>query len=340
MTLFGYDISDWQQGIDPAAVPGDFVIIKATGGTSFVNADCDRAYQAAKSAGKKLGVYHFAHEVGCQGSGADEARWFLANIQGYLGEALVILDWEGDNVTDTGWALEFKRVVESEGNVRCVVYGSTSQLGYVKALHDGDSPVWAAGYSIGYQQIDGYNPPQGPLGVPDGMAVSMWQFTSSGRLPGWNGNLDLNVFYGDGAAWDKLAARLDGAAAPQAPVSAPAPVIAPAPAPVAPAAPQGVSQCIVSAGDSMSAIAAQFNVNLGALIAANPQVGDPNTIYPGQVLNLPGHAVESVPAQVIIESGDTLSAVAEQFGVSLQQILNDNPSINPDLIYPGQVINL
>ena len=59
-----------------------------------------------------------------------------------------------------------------------------------------------------------------------------------------------------------------------------------APAP-APAPPARVTQCIVSPGDTMGAIAAQFGVSLDALIAANPQVSDPNLIYPGQVLNLP-----------------------------------------------------
>ena len=30
---------------------------------------------------------------------------------------------------------------------------------------------------------------------------AMWQWTSSGRLNGWNGNLDLDEFYGDASAW-------------------------------------------------------------------------------------------------------------------------------------------
>gem|GEM_PF-5609975 len=137
----------------------------------------------------------------------DEAHHFLTNIQGYLGEAIVLCDWEGDNVTDSAYALEFKRVVESEGGVRCVMYGSVSQLEYLRPCYEADSPIWAAGYSLGYQRIDGYNPPAGPIGVPDGMVVSMWQFTSTGYLPGWGRELDLNIFYGDAAAWDRLAAR-------------------------------------------------------------------------------------------------------------------------------------
>src|SRR3546814_2583646 len=43
----------------------------------------------------------------------------------------------------------------------------------------------------------------------------------------------------------------------------------------------------VRSGDTMSGIAASHGVPLSALINANPQVGNPNLIYPGQQLNLP-----------------------------------------------------
>lgn len=36
MTLNGIDISNWQAGINLSAVPADFVIIKATEGTTYV----------------------------------------------------------------------------------------------------------------------------------------------------------------------------------------------------------------------------------------------------------------------------------------------------------------
>lgn len=45
--------------------------------------------QAAKKAGKKLGVYHYANG----GDYKKEADYFLKNIQGYIGEAIICLDW-------------------------------------------------------------------------------------------------------------------------------------------------------------------------------------------------------------------------------------------------------
>lgn len=109
------------------------------------------------------------------------------------------------------------------------------------------------------------------------------------------------------------------------------------------------TQCIVSPGDTLSAIAGQFGVDLQALIAANPELGDPNLIHAGQVLNLPSEAAPApapspAPApqfnQCVVEEGDTLGGIAQQFGVSLDEILANNPGIDPDLIFPGQVINL
>jgi len=57
----------------------------------------------------------------------------------------------------------------------------------------------------------------------------------------------------------------------------------------------------VASGDSMWKIAVRYQVGVSEIIAANPQVPNPNLIYPGQVLNIPGtdSTVLSYEAQVI-----------------------------------------
>ena len=89
MSLNGYDISNHQRGLNVAAVPGDFVIAKATEGTTFVDRYCDGFVQAAFKAGKLVGVYHF---VSGTSSGVAEAAFFVKNIKGYIGKAMLILD--------------------------------------------------------------------------------------------------------------------------------------------------------------------------------------------------------------------------------------------------------
>ena len=43
----------------------------------------------------------------------------------------------------------------------------------------------------------------------------------------------------------------------------------------------------VAPGDTMWKLAVRYQVGTGEIIAANPQVQNPNLIYPGQVLTLP-----------------------------------------------------
>ena len=93
-------------------------------------------------------------------------------------------------------------------------------------------------------------------------------------------------------------------------------------------------------GDTLSAIAQRHGVSLAALEAANPQIGNPNYIYPGETIHLPGGSHDSGSGYTV-RRGDTLSAIASLHGVSLAALEAANPQIrNPNLIYVGQVIRV
>ncbi len=106
----------------------------------------------------------------------------------------------------------------------------------------------------------------------------------------------------------------------------------------------------VRSGDTLSAIAKRHNVGLSDMIAANPQLRDPNLIRVGQELNLPGAA--QAPANdepnvalsgrtYTVRSGDTMSAIAARHGCRLADVINANPQIqNPSQIRAGQVLDL
>jgi len=97
----------------------------------------------------------------------------------------------------------------------------------------------------------------------------------------------------------------------------------------------------VRSGDTLSGIAASHGVSLSALIAANPQIGNPNLIFPGQAVHLPGGASNGGSSSYTVQSGDTMSGIADRSGVSLSALIAANPQIgNPNLIYPGQTVNL
>src|SRR3546814_19121119 len=91
----------------------------------------------------------------------------------------------------------------------------------------------------------------------------------------------------------------------------------------------------VRSGDTLSGIAAANNMSLDALISANPQISNPNLIYPGQSINLSGDGGGSYS----VRSGDTMSGIAASHGVPLSALLNANPPVgNPNLISHGQQI--
>jgi spore coat assembly protein SafA len=106
----------------------------------------------------------------------------------------------------------------------------------------------------------------------------------------------------------------------------------------------------VRSGDTLGEIAVKNGVSLKELLAANPQIKNPNLIYPGQKINIPGKGDASGGSgssgaksggSYTVRSGDTLSGIASKNGVSLKNLLAANPQIkNPDLIYPGQKINI
>jgi spore coat assembly protein SafA len=116
----------------------------------------------------------------------------------------------------------------------------------------------------------------------------------------------------------------------------------PTPTPT-PSTPSGGGNVTVRSGDTLSAIAERNGVSLSSLIAANPQIKNPNLIYPGQTVHLPGGAsgANGGGGSVTVRSGDTLSGIAAQNGVSLSSLIAANPQIkNPNLIYPGQTVHL
>lgn len=210
MTLNGYDISAFQGALNPAAVPGDFVIVKATGGDGYVNPNFRAQVQAARNAGKLVGIYHFARDGYTGATAQSEAAWFIRNAGDLLdGSVLAVLDWEADNQTDVAYAKAWLDIVTTQTGVKPVIYMSfaTIKAADWSSVANADYGLWEAAYVLGYQQINGYNPPSGLAAIPYWSTRCMWQYTSVGRLPGWGDNLDLDIFYGDASTWAAYAAK-------------------------------------------------------------------------------------------------------------------------------------
>ena len=95
----------------------------------------------------------------------------------------------------------------------------------------------------------------------------------------------------------------------------------------------------VQTGDSLTGIAAEFEVEWQDIAAAN-DIQEPYTIYRGQRLVIPGVSPTPVPTEEltihVVQTGETLFSIAVQYGVTVQAILEANQLNDPDLIYRGQ----
>jgi GH25 family lysozyme M1 (1,4-beta-N-acetylmuramidase) len=198
----GIDISAWQgdENIDLSKVPFDFCIVKATEGTSYKNryfaAHCDAVLKKKKL----LGAYHYANGGDVQ----KEADYFLAYAKKYIGKAVLVLDWEAKNnpqfgKNDLEWCLKWCSYVYRKTGIKPLIYIQKSAMNAVKKAGYG---LWVAQYpdyvETGYQKHPwnegAYN-------------CLLRQYTSVGKLSGYDGNLDLNKAYISAASWRKLATK-------------------------------------------------------------------------------------------------------------------------------------
>ena len=201
--LHGIDISNWQGSFNSEAVPADFVIIQATNGLSR-NAYLD--YQVKHLGSKRVGLYHF---VTLAGSYKQEADNFIHEVKRYglVGKAVLAVDFEAQYATqgNIGWLNHWLDYVYSVLGVRPMVYTALSSENY---LSWGDIPnkakLWVAQYN-NYNPVYGYHARSMYGSTRHWKSATVFQYTAYGRLNGFAGNLDFNVFYGSGSDWDALA---------------------------------------------------------------------------------------------------------------------------------------
>lgn len=163
-----------------------------------------------------------------------------------------------------------------------------------------------------------------------------------------------------GAAADPAAAEAAGDAAPAPPPEAD-------PAEAAPAAPPGPATHVIESGDSLYAIAGRYGITLDALLAANPGLATDSFLGIGQVLQLPSGVAgaggdeapaaseapadagsELAPPVVVaptrpavvagqavthtLAAGETLSTLADQYGVTVAELVERNGLENAEAV--------
>lgn len=169
------------------------VIVKATQGTGYVNPRCNHQWDLASQLGKLRGLYHYAGG----GNPESEAQYFINNIKNYVGQGILILDWESyqnSSWGDASWSLRFVTEVHRLTGVWPLIYVQESALWQVAncAQYCG---VWVAKYAS--MTWNSWTLPNMSVSAGAFGALTGWQFTG--------GDMDRSIFYLTKEAWMKIA---------------------------------------------------------------------------------------------------------------------------------------
>lgn len=199
----GIDISKFQANLNLQTVKDagmDFVIIRA-GYTGWGNAKSkakdkkfEEFYSQAKNLGIPVGAYYFTIARSYQ-DGVDEANWLYENcLKGKQFEYPIYIDVE-DDTGGKQWLRKagkeavtqgikgFCETLEAKGYYVGIYASDIS--GFKELMNVNDLSAydkWVARYGSKPTYVTEYG---------------MWQHTSSGRINGYNGNLDVNESYKD-----------------------------------------------------------------------------------------------------------------------------------------------
>lgn len=97
----GIDVSNWQEYVNYQEVANDgiqIVYIKATQGSDIVDSYFRTNYENAKSAGLKIGFYHFLTASTTQ-EAESQAQFFTSTISGLEADCRLAMDFEIFNRT-------------------------------------------------------------------------------------------------------------------------------------------------------------------------------------------------------------------------------------------------
>jgi lysozyme len=236
-----------------------FVIVKATEGTTYKDPFYEKNVDDAQASGMKVGAYHFARF----GSVADvqaELNHFISEIKGDGLTYPAVLDLETNDhklskTVLTDLAILFLEGIEKAGFFAMLYTGKSFLENHLDESRLKSYAKWIARYNSTL-----------------GRDADMWQFTSSGRVAGVIGSVDVNWNYRSDLFGEKGSVAVIQTPVVKPAVTKPKPVAIP-------------DTYTVKSGDSLSAIAERFDVSVDNLVKWN-KIANKHVINVGQVIRL------------------------------------------------------
>jgi lysozyme len=188
----GIDVSHHQGTIDwvkaKASGKVDFAFVKASEGLGYVDPQFKRNAAEANGLNIPVGYYHYAHPE--TNSALDEARAFVNVTKGYAAQLPYVLDLEGEasklsTIDLTAWALAFMREVKRLTGASVMLYTGAYFARDEVGAALGEFPLWVAHYGA-----------TTPLANGTWKEWTVFQYSSSGAVPGIVGNVDMNEYNG------------------------------------------------------------------------------------------------------------------------------------------------
>lgn len=381
MAYKGPDISAWQGNIDIKTLSSqvDFFIFRCYAGSSK-DSKVDRNVKLALESGKPYGLYIYSYALNVAQAKEEAERVVkLANTYSTKPNFLVI-DMEDADGYKSRHGMPSNSTLVSICERECEVF---ENAGYQSMVYASSS--WFKGKLSGlsgYEKWEAHWPTysngqqKGNATSPSGESAdncAIWQFTSAGRLNGYNGNLDMNYAYkdfvvkggtvnpnpnpkpsksneeiaeevmaGDWGNGEDRKKALEAAGydynAIQAIVNKNY---------NSDGTSSKVTNYTVKSGDTLSGIGSKLGVAWKDIASLN-NIDSPYIIYVGQVLKIPGKSTgsssgnssSSTTSTYTVKSGDTLSGIGSKLGVDWKKIADLNGISSPYTIYPGQVLKI
>lgn len=337
----GIDVSRWQGLIDWPRVKGhvDFAIIKIGGSDDgfYIDGQAVRNALEARAAGVPIGFYVYLGGVGSVADEVNHIKNLISNIGGLRAGEVFALDWEEQNSNEVAYVSGIAKGCIDAGIAPPLIYMSLSRVrgNNWQPLVQLNCALWVAAWGNNDDQPDTAPPSD------EWPFWAVWQYSSTGTIPGISGRVDLDLFQGTVEQFKKYGGR---AVTLPSPVNSSRVVLAG----------NNSAEYTVAAGDNMSAIAAKYGKSWQELWQINrDRVANPNRIFPGQKLRVwgdpnppaptPTHVTNPNVRYHEVQNGENLSVIAAKYGLASWHLLweaNKDIVPNPDLIRPGQRLRI